>query len=94
MLDINIASGMLDINMAQTQFIEMLQSYGTPISRCLPAGGRKMKIFMFARACAQGRADTSLTASGHACALKGIIERQKEVFGPQGYINAVILSTQ
>ena len=53
-----------------------------------------MKIFMFARACAQGRADTSLTASGHACALKGIIERQKEVFGPQGYINAVILSTQ
>ena len=56
-----------EIKLFQTQKSERLQSSVAPVSRCRPAGGGKMKRFMFARPCAQGRADASLT--GHARAL-------------------------
>ena len=40
-----------------------------------------MKTFMFARPCAQRRADA--TGTGHARALYGIIERRKGVVEPR-----------
>ena len=56
-----------ELKLSQTQFSERLQS---SVARRLPAGGCIMKIVLFARPCAQGRADETLT--GHIGGQNGV----------------------
>ena len=56
-----------ELKLFQTLICEKVQSSVAPVSRCRPAGGSIMKTILFARPCAQGRADA--TRTGHARAF-------------------------